>query len=232
MPSLNRDTDSLMNVNVISAYRTIATSTIGHLTTAGHLPKLRPMALPDCEQVSHTGRVLTVTLTSGDTGVIRQALSGAMPQDVLCIDARVLGERACWGALRTCAAIYEQLSGVIVLGAITDSATLATLPMPVFAVDISAVTTSSHHADTASQMDQIAPVTVPAGKLREPIDYANVSIRTGDMAIMDADGIFIMDQQQAAQMLPLCQQKQVQDDHKLKLFLEAYHAQRLDELPL
>ena len=238
MQRLKPDTDSRTHTNLISAYRAIATSTIGHLTTAGYVPQLRPIALPDIDadqtsvQISHSGRVLTVTLASDDTEVIRRALSSAAPQDVLCIDARVLGERACWGALRTCAAIYEQLAGVIVLGTVTDSATLATLPMPIFAMGVSALTTSKPSARHTCQDESGKQAGKQGGKLGAPIAYADTTIHSGDIAIMDADGVFVLSPSKAADLLPACKQKQAQDDHKLSLFLEAYQHQRLDELPL
>lgn len=224
------ETDSAELARLVRAYQGVATSTIGHITTAGYLPPLRAIALPDSEQVSHAGRVLSVTLASNDTEVIRRALLAAMPHDVLFIDARVLGVRACWGALRTCAAIYEQLAAVIVLGNITDSATLATLPMPVFATGISAVTTSGYHAHASSQDETRGRAAGQAGRLRDPIDYADVPIRTGDIAVMDADGVFVLEQELAAALLPTCQQKQAEDDNKLRLFLDAYQRQCLHEL--
>ena len=97
---------------LIDGYKEIGTSTIGHLTGEGYLPDIK--ALNPCT-ATIVGRVLTVQLTSDNTDVINQALIQAAPNDVLCIDAQVLGITACWGALRTCAAIYEKLSASLLL---------------------------------------------------------------------------------------------------------------------
>ena len=76
---------------LINIYKKIGTSTIGHLTGEGYLPDIK--ALNPCT-ATIVGRVLTVQLTSDNTDVINQALIQAAPNDVLCIDAQVLGIKA------------------------------------------------------------------------------------------------------------------------------------------
>ncbi|GAA0314240.1 RraA family protein [Psychrobacter aestuarii] len=216
------DTCSTDTAALIDAYAQLATSSIGHLTHAGYLPDIQPMV--PCDNTV-AGRVLTVTLTSTNTHVIRQALMDAAPRDVLCIDARVLEHTACWGALRSCAAIYEQLSAVIVLGQVTDSVQMRQLGLPVFAKGISAITTSNTKGNDA-----------PAGMLGAAIDYQpapdmdSVRIQTGDIAVMDADGVFVLAPDAAAQLLSECQDKHQQDDAKLQLFMEAYKNNTLTQL--
>lgn len=207
---------------LIDAYAELATSSIGHVTHTGYLPDIQPI-VPCGKTIA--GRVLTVTLTSTNTRVIRQALMDAAPHDVLCIDARSLGYVACWGALRSCAAIYEQLSAVIVLGQVTDSLQLKQLGLPVFAKGISAITTSTAKGNDA-----------PAGMLGAAIDYQpapdndSVRIQTGDIAVMDADGVFVLAPDAATQLLAECQDKHQQDDTKLQLFMEAYQNNTLTQL--
>lgn len=207
---------------LIDAYAELATSSIGHVTHTGYLPDIQPIV--PCNNTI-AGRVLTVTLTSTNTRVIRQALIDAAPRDVLCIDARVLGHSACWGALRSCAAIYEQLAAVIVLGQVTDSVQMKELGLPVFAKGISAITTSTAKGNDA-----------PAGRLGAAIDYQHASdndsvrIQTGDIAVMDADGVFILAPEAATQRLSECQDKHQQDDAKLQLFMAAYKNNTLTQL--
>ena len=203
--------------NLINIYKKIGTSTIGHLTGEGYLPDIK--VLNPC---LHTvvGRVLTVQLTSNNTEVINQALIQAAPNDVLCIDAQVLGIKACWGALRTCAAIYEKLAGVIVLGQVTDSLQIEQLGFPVFAQGISAVTTfKSNDAQ---------------GKLTSNIYYRfneqTTSICSGDIAIMDNDGVFVLPVALAQQLSVNCQKKHHEDEIKFQLFFDAYRNNQLDRL--
>ncbi|WP_413190575.1 RraA family protein [Psychrobacter sp. AT9] len=203
--------------DLIDGYKEIGTSTIGHLTGEGYLPDITP--LNPCT-ATIVGRVLTVQLASDNTDVINQALIQAAPNDVLCIDAQVLGIRACWGALRTCAAIYEKLSAVIVIGQATDSVQIQQLGFPVFAQGISAVTTFK--SDQAQ------------GTLASDICYRfgeqTTIIRSGDIAMMDSDGVFILSVDVAQQLLSDCQKKHKADEVKFQLFFEAYRNNQLDKL--
>lgn len=203
--------------DLIDGYKEIDTSTIGHLTEEGYLPDIKP--LNPCSNTI-VGRVLTVQLTSDNTDVINQALIQAAPNDVLCIDAQVLGIKACWGALRTCAAIYEKLSAVIVIGQATDSVQIQQLGFPVFAQGISAVTTFK--SDQAQ------------GTLASDIVYRfgkqTTIIRSGDIAMMDNDGVFILPVDVAQQLLLDCQKKHKADEMKFQLFFEAYRNNQLDKL--
>ena len=62
---------------------------------------------------------------------IREALLASKTGDVLVIDARNIGNRACWGEQRHRAAIYHQLAAIVVLGAVTDISALRTMKVPV-----------------------------------------------------------------------------------------------------
>ncbi|MBH0095510.1 RraA family protein [Psychrobacter sp. NZS113] len=203
--------------HLIDTYKEIGTSTIGHLTREGYLPDIK--ALNPCT-ATIVGRVLTVQLTSDNTDVINQALIRAAPNDVLCIDAQILGVTACWGALRTCAAIYEKLSAVIIIGQATDSVQIQQLDFPVFAQGISAVTTfKSNQAQ---------------GRLASDIVYRfgkqTTTIRSGDIAIIDNDGVFILPIDVAQQLSADCQKKHKADEVKFQIFFDAYRNDRLDKL--
>lgn len=209
--------DKINSHTLIESYKEMSTSTIGHLTEVGYLPDIK--ALYPC---AHTivGKIITVSLKSDNTDVINQALIQAQPNDVLCIDAQVLGIKACWGALRTCAAIYEKLAGVIVLGQVTDSLQIQQLGFPIFGQGVSAVTTYK------SGQTQ--------GVLASDIDYRfeaqSILIRSGDIAIMDNDGVFVLPLDLAQQLLPDCQTKHQQDEMKFQLFFDAYKNNQLDLL--
>ena len=202
---------------LVDSYREIATSTIGHLTEVGYLPDIK--ALSPCK---HTvaGKVITATLNSDNTEVINQALIQAQPNGILCIDAQVLGIKACWGALRTCAAIYEKLAGVIVIGQATDSLQIQQLGLPVFAQGVSAVTTFKSHETKGMLGDDI----------RYRFGAKSTLIRSGDIAIMDNDGIFVLPLEVAQQLLPDCKDKHQQDETKFQIFFEAYQNNQLDTL--
>lgn len=205
--------------SLIAAYQHIDSSTIGHLTEQGYLAGIKPV-LP-CTQ-SLAGRVLTVRLNSDNTDAINEALRSAHPKDILCIDAQLLKNKACWGALRTCAAIYEQLIAVIVLGEVTDSQALKQLDFPVFAQGISSLTTANREGRQGEIKSDLY--------YQLPDDRATVCIKTGDLAVLDNDGVFVLSVSQANALLVRCQQKQQSDDTKLQLFMDAYKNNQLDQL--
>ncbi|MGP4119492.1 RraA family protein [Psychrobacter aquimaris] len=202
---------------LVESYKDIATSTIGHLTEVGYLPDIK--ALSPCTRTI-VGKVITATLNSDNTEVINQALIQAQPNDILCIDAQVLGIKACWGALRTCAAIYEKLAGVIVIGQATDSLQIQQLGFPVFAQGVSAVTTFKSNETKGILGADICYRFGPQSTL----------IRSGDIAIMDNDGVFVLPLKVAQQLLPDCQDKHQQDETKFQIFFEAYKKNQLDLL--
>lgn len=204
--------------SLIAAYQKIDTSTIGHLTEQGYLVGIKP--IQDCNQ-GLAGRVVTVRLNSDNTDMINEALRLAQPKDVLCIGAQILGNKACWGALRTCAAIFEQLTAVIVLGKVTDSKALKQLGFPVFASGISALTT---HKSIAEQGE------INCCLKYQTDDNNTVTINSGDVAVMDNDGVFILPLPLAESLIKDCQQKQQKDDAKLELFMDAYQNNELDQI--
>ncbi|MGP5201761.1 RraA family protein [Psychrobacter aquimaris] len=202
---------------LVESYKDIATSTIGHLTEVGYLLDIK--ALSPCTRTI-VGKVITATLNSDNTEVINQALIQAQSNDILCIDAQVLGIKACWGALRTCAAIYEKLAGVIVIGQATDSLQIQQLGFPVFAQGVSAVTTFKSNETKGILGADICYRFGPQSTL----------IRSGDIAIMDNDGVFVLPLKVAQQLLPDCQDKHQQDETKFQIFFEAYKKNQLDLL--
>ena len=209
--------DNIDSETLVESYKDIGTSTIGHLNESGYLPDIK--ALYPC---THTvvGKIVTVVLNSDNTKVIHQALTQAQPNDVLCIDAQVLGNKACWGALRTCAAIYEKLAGVIVIGQATDSLQIQQLGLPVFAQGVSSVTTFKSNATEG----------VLGADIRYRFGEQHTLIRSGDIAIMDNDGVFVLSLEVAQQLLPDCQSKHEQDEEKFQLFFDAYQNNQLDSL--
>ncbi|MGP9545549.1 hypothetical protein ACT3QR_11175 [Psychrobacter sp. AOP7-B1-25] len=94
------------------------------------------------------------------------------------------------------------------------------LGFTVFAQGIRAVTTSK-----SNQLQ---------GKLVSDITYRfgeqTTTIRSGDIAIMDNDGVFILSIEVAKQLLSDCQKKHREDEWKFQRFFEAYRNNELDKL--
>ncbi|MFP1749039.1 RraA family protein [Lonsdalea quercina] len=183
--------------DILDQWQQIETSTLGHLTDEGYLRGIRPLS-PD---VRLAGNVVTARLRMPDGGALREALLLSQPGDVLVIDAMEDAERACWGELRTLAAQVKGVAGVIVSGAVTDTRALRALGWPVFCRGISAITTRAQGT---------------GGVVNHPIVVSGVTVRPGDMALADDDGVFILSAERAAHWLLPVSEKSRADAERRK----------------
>ncbi|AMW78120.1 dimethylmenaquinone methyltransferase [Acinetobacter sp. TGL-Y2] len=197
---------------LLTQYAFVASSTIGHVLDTGYLPKIHAV-----NSVQHVvGIVRTVTLNSINAMQIRHALLESKAGDILVIDARKLGYRACWGEQRHRAAIYHQLAAIVVIGAVTDIDALKTMKVPVFAQTVSSLTTRSE-GESFVDFDH-------------DIHYLGSTISTGDLMVADADGIFILKPDIAAQYLEKFQHMELREKQKRDQFFsqhsleQYYHA--------
>jgi len=167
---------------LLALYAGIDAATIGHLCEDGYAHGLLPLTRP----IRLLGNAVTVKLPAADGGAIREALLCSRAGDVLVIEmAAGDRHRACWGELRTLAAIRKQLAGVVIAGCVTDVRALAALGFPVFSLAVSALTTRTLDLD---------------GDVNVPVDIAGVRVLPGDLVVGDDDGLFILPPGQAAEI--------------------------------
>lgn len=182
-----------IEAELVARWRGISASTLGHLTCDGFLDGLRPQA----ENRRLLGNVVTVKVFLPDGAIIRDALLLSQPGDVLVIECAGESKYACWGELRTLAAMVKGLAGVVVGGRVTDIAALRREALAVFSEGVSAVTT--------------CPGSNPGGSVNLPVRVAGVDVEPGSLAIGDDDGVFILSPSRAAQLAPLVAEKERQD---------------------
>lgn len=177
---------------LLDAYRGVAASTIGHFLREGHIRGLSPLV----GDVHIVGRVTTAQIHAPDGSVLRDALIASQPGDVLVVAN--LGEQgcACWGELRTLAAKIKGLAGVVIDGPVTDIRALRALGLPIFCDGVSAYTTRSIGEH---------------GAVNVSVTLRGVSVQPGNLLIADDDGIYVLEAQQASQLLPRLQNKEAAD---------------------
>ncbi|MCE8020031.1 RraA family protein [Halomonas sp. MCCC 1A11036] len=188
---------------LLAQYRSIATSTLGHFTDFGAIAGLEPV----CRPVRLLGRALTVRIPHLDGSVIRQALEVAEPGDVLVIEVSGDESRACWGELRSYAALRKGLAGVVTSGRVTDTAELARLNLPIFSRGASPLTTR------AMQLED---------EVNIPVAIAGVAIAPGDLIVGDDDGLFILSPTRAEALLAPALNKQAQEASRRQEFRAAH----------
>lgn len=180
---------------LLDLYQDISASTIGHLTDAGYVHGLQPLFRP----IRILGNAVTVRIPAMDGSVIRQSLILSQPDDVLVIEMAAGDDhRACWGELRTLAALTKKLAGVVTSGCVTDVRAITALGFPVFSRAVSALTTR--------------PLNL-GGEVNVPVNVGGVCVQPGDLVVGDDDGLFILNPQQAMELGRRAGDKQ-QDEHR------------------
>lgn len=129
------------------------------------------------------GPAFTVDCIPLDNLTVHYALAQATPGDVLVIAAGGLTETAVLGDIMALLAKTRGLAGVIVDGAVRDSAEIAAMGLPVFA---KATTIRS-------------PTRSKKGALQVPVMFGGISISPGDVVIGGRDGIVVIPKEAAAE---------------------------------
>ena len=136
--------------------------------TAGG-PRLRPMH----RGAPMAGPALTVKTRPGDNLMIHKALSLAAPGDVVVVDAGGDLTNALIGELMLGTMVYRQLGGVVINGAIRDSAAIRAQDFPVFAAGV------THRG----------PYKDGPGEINVPVAIDGMVIEPGDLVLGDDDGL-------------------------------------------
>lgn len=151
------------------------------------------------------GRVRTVQVALPSAAILRQALLQAQAGEVLLVECIGDPELACWGELRNLAAQVKQLAGVIVLGKVTDIRALRAHRLPVFAMGISALTTRPASGE---------PTPSQSGSFDQTLMVGGRCIRSGDIALGDDDGVFVLSADEVRRWLPVCMAKEAAEQAK------------------
>jgi regulator of RNase E activity RraA len=140
---------------------------MSRMTAAG--PRLRPM---------HAGGVLagpafTVKTRPGDNLMIHKALAIAEPGDVIVVDAGGDLTNALIGELMLAQMVRRGLGGIVINGAIRDSAAIKAQGFPVFAAGV------THRG----------PYKDGPGEINVPVAIDGMVIEPGDLMLGDEDGL-------------------------------------------
>ena len=123
-----------------------------------------------------SGRAFTVRTPPGQHPSVREALELAGPGDVIVIDGAGFTERALWGDKLSLRAQERGVVGLVVDGAVRDTALIEALGFPVFAV-----------ASTPT-----GPLTELEGEVGSAIECGGLRVEPGDLVVGDADGVVVV----------------------------------------
>lgn len=146
--------------------------------------------LPCCEGIRPVvpgsklvGRAVTVRTYPGDWSKPVQAIDIAAPGDVIVIDVGGLGP-AIWGELATRSCRQKDIAGVVIDGAIRDTADIRQLKFPAF---------SRFIQSNAGEPKGL-------GEINVPVTIGAVPVAPGDWVVADDDGVMIVPQARATEM--------------------------------
>jgi RraA family protein len=144
-------------------------------------PRLRPMH----RQGKLAGPAFTVKTAAGDNLLVHKALDAARPGDVIVVDAGGFLDNAIIGELMMTRAKQRGVAGIVIWGAIRDSAEIGAGTYPVFAAGV------THRG----------PYKNGPGEINVPIMMGGTPVNPGDIIVGDADGLVAVPQELAAQVL-------------------------------
>jgi RraA family protein len=141
---------------------------MARMTAAG--PRLRPMHTPG---IKLAGPALTVKTRPGDNLMIHKAIALAQAGDVIVVDAGGDLTNALIGELMLAQMVKRGLGGIVINGAIRDSAEIRAQDFPVFAAGV------THRG----------PYKDGPGEINVPIAIDGMVIAPGDLILGDDDGL-------------------------------------------
>jgi len=153
------------------------------LYAGGH--QLRPMH----KEGKLAGPAFTVRTAAGDNLLVHKALDTAQRGDVIVVDAGGICENAIIGELMMSRARQRGVAGIVIWGAIRDSAEIAAGSYPVY----------------ASGVTHRGPYKNGPGEINVPINMGGMPVNPGDIIVGDADGLVAIPQEQADRILKSAQ---------------------------
>ena len=135
------------------------------------------------------GPAVTVEVRPGDNLMIHVALAMTQPGDVLVINAHGNLDCGLWGGILHACAERRNIAGIVIDGAVRDSAELRAGAIPVFTRGVN-----------PCGGDKEGP-----GQVNFPIACAGVPIQPGDAIVGDCDGVVVISRELAAQAAGLAQ---------------------------
>lgn len=146
---------------------------------------------PLYEGIDLAGSAVTVTVEPGDNLIIHKAITLAEPGDVLVVDANGYTEAGHVGELMCASCQANGLAGLVVDGAVRDSADITEMGFPVYARGV----------------HPRGPLKQDPGSINVPITCGGVSVDPGDVLVGDDDGLTVVPRERADAALETAREK-------------------------
>jgi RraA family protein len=190
-----------VDVSVIEAFKATSTATISdNLDRLPGAVGLRPFYSGGVM----VGQAVTVRTASGDNQMIHKALEILQPGDVLVVDGGGDTSRALVGEIMSSIALSKGAAGIVIDGAIRDSAILSRSSFPCFAK------AAIHRG----------PYKNGPGAINEVVSVGGMIVAPGDIVVGDEDGVVAFSPERAEELLAVVQAQQEKETEILKSIQE------------
>lgn len=182
--------------NILKEFQNIPTTAISDVQKGFN--NLHSAIKPLKEEYQFVGRALTVQVPINDNSAVLKAIGEAKPGDVIIVDGKGDTYRAVAGDFVVGMMQTMGIAALVVDGVIRDIRAIKDLNFPVFT------------RGTAVASCGKAGV----GNTNIPISCGGVAINPGDIIVGDADGVVVVPQENAEEVLARAKAKVISDQHR------------------
>jgi RraA family protein len=143
------------------------------MNKSGAMREIHPIYRPMARCV---GPAITVKAPTGDSLMIRKAMSIAQEGDVIVIDGRGTISRSLWGGNRSTFVAQKGVAGVVIDGATRDIGETREVNLPLFARAVCPMASASSGP----------------GEINFPISCGGVAVHPGDIIVASEEGIVVI----------------------------------------
>lgn len=172
---------------IVNGFRGIPTGVVGDCM--GRCNSMAADMKPAWPGATVVGPALTVRTFPADNLMIHKAVTLAKPGDVLLVNAGGYKDYAVFGDLLGLSCKVHHLAGIVIDGASRDADGMRAIEFPVFARAILPA----------------GPFKDSPGAINVPVSCAGVVVQPGDIIVGDADGVVVVPQAHAADVLAKAQ---------------------------
>lgn len=182
--------------SVIEQFKAVPTTAISDVLKG--LNNINPAVKPLKDEYKIAGRAFTVKTAVGDNLAVLRAIKEAQPGDIIVVDAKGDTYRAIAGDFVVGMMQTMGLGGLVVDGVIRDIVAIKQLNFPVFA-----------RGTTVSSGSKNGP-----GETNVPISCGGAPVNPGDIIVGDVDGVVVIPQERAEEVLEKAKQKMKADEER------------------
>ncbi len=181
--------------DLVAAASQLPTATLHE--AGGKIGALPSVIKPVAPHFRFAGSALTVQSPGGDNLWLHRALEVARPGDVLVVAANGAYEHGYWGEIMTTMAKVRGLGGLVIDACVRDGVLLGQIGFPVFARGLCIQGTGKDFG--------------AIGWINHPVLLGNVTVHAGDLVVGDADGVVVVPQARAAEVVRAAQKREADE---------------------